>query len=878
MRKRFLDFSFFLAFIVSIFGLGIFASQATFANHGGSPSSTYNYIDINTDNGDEFGACSTYDEDPADGRVLGIREVVPADPNTGSNSEGTFIWCLQAGSGFTFERFGNPSEFITVDGSTPGSVVRGNLGAAQGGGITIGNSSVFGDFFTPEEEEEQSNPDIDETNEEILAREQECIDSGGTFVPDSQACIPPEPDPDSVPPSCLNEGGDNSWLICPALNGLDGAISYLDNQVNSLLFLPEAYYNDENQQLERVWSSFRDIAYLLLIPIMLVMVIGTALGFSFVDAYTVKRAMPRLFVAVIFIAISLPLLRILVTTVSVVGQGLYGLISSVGSNSGESFSLQGLFDPNPLQDSGASILVIAGGAVVIKFLLPFLLLLGLAVLLQIATIFILLAFRQFLIIALMVVAPLAILAWIFPGNDKLWKLWWGSFWKLLLLYPLIMALLAIGRVFSEIVQGAPGSQGLVEVIIKLVAYIGPFFLIPTAFKFAGGVFANVGGMVNDRERGVFDRLRKGRQKSLSDKHQGAMDGTGKQGKGVVGGLYRRGANLGKNGSLSPTKAGRGRWNEQEKLIKEAAADKKLKEGGNRAFNDDDTSDLLRQKGMTSSKFIKDYAKNDVGVGKRFATEADRTKGAQEALARAELATGAKVGTDTMRVAAQKFRTSMTNTAYEPGEAGLEQLQDDLMEMQNDGLISTADAAGWMKANKSRPDYSSNGFNDTIKFASKQITARQQIQGAFEGADPREIVGGHQRAVETFAEQAKFNLEAAVAGGDVLEIDRALADTANIQDTLNSISRKKGEKFATEVFGQGFGGDISYDVDKASGVQRPSNIGPPDPATTDRIQRKMTYRELLEQRRNSKDYLDRRREYSTQQAAAASGGEAPPDPA
>jgi hypothetical protein len=90
----------------------------------------------------------------------------------------------------------------------------------------------------------------------------------------------------------------------------------------------------------------------------------------------------------------------------------------------------------------------------------------------------------------------------------------GSLWKLLLIYPIIMALLAIGRVFAEIVQGAPGTQGLVEVIIKLVAYIGPFFLIPAAFKYAGGIFANIAGIVNDKERGPLDRLRKGRQKAF----------------------------------------------------------------------------------------------------------------------------------------------------------------------------------------------------------------------------------------------------------------------------------------------------------------------------------------------------------------------------
>jgi hypothetical protein len=335
-----------------------------------------------------------------------------------------------------------------------------------------------------------------------------------TGLENKSIAAPPEGSEDSTDnsPSCLNQGGEGSWIICPALQGLDGAISYLDNQVNSLLFVPEGYYNDSNQQLEQVWSRFRDIAYLLLIPTLLIMVIGTALGFQFLDAYTVKRALPRLFIAVIFIAVSLPLLRFLVDTVNILGQGTYGIISSVVTD-GEQFTLQGLFDPNPVQGVGVTLATIAAGAVVYKFLIGFFLLLALGVLIQIAVIFVLLAFRQFLIIALIALAPLAILAWIFPGNDKPWKLWWGSLWKLLLIYPIIMALLAIGRVFSTIVEGAPGSQGLVEVILKLVAYIGPFFLIPAAFKYAGGVFANIAGYVNNKEKGPLDRIRKARAKS-----------------------------------------------------------------------------------------------------------------------------------------------------------------------------------------------------------------------------------------------------------------------------------------------------------------------------------------------------------------------------
>jgi hypothetical protein len=43
--------------------------------------------------------------------------------------------------------------------------------------------------------------------------------------------------------------------------------------------------------------------------------------------------------------------------------------------------------------------------------------------------------------------------------------------------------------------------------VAFAAYFAPYFLIPAAFRFAGGVMATLGGFANDRSRGAFDRLK-----------------------------------------------------------------------------------------------------------------------------------------------------------------------------------------------------------------------------------------------------------------------------------------------------------------------------------------------------------------------------------
>lgn len=306
-------------------------------------------------------------------------------------------------------------------------------------------------------------------------------------------------------PSCENGGGELSWILCPALRMASNIISGLDEQINDLLQVPNEYFEGPGgDSLKTTWGRLRNIAYIVLIPIALTMVIGTALGFEFISAYTVKRAMPRLIAAIIFMSLSFDIATFLIRLTNDVGSGILGLMTS--SFADGPITLASLFDPG-FAAGGLFTAALAGGAVLAAGAIPIILSYAFVVGITLLIVFLALALRQMLLVSLVLLAPLAILAWIFPSNDKLWKLWWGTFSKLLLLYPLVMVLIGGGRVFAKIVQDAPGS-GFLETILILAAYIGPYFFIPTMFKLAGGFFATLSGIANDRSKGLFDRQKK----------------------------------------------------------------------------------------------------------------------------------------------------------------------------------------------------------------------------------------------------------------------------------------------------------------------------------------------------------------------------------
>ncbi|MES2971850.1 MAG: O-antigen polymerase, partial [Patescibacteria group bacterium] len=310
-------------------------------------------------------------------------------------------------------------------------------------------------------------------------------------------------------PSCENKGGELSWILCPTLRLMSNFLGAVDEKLNELLSLPSAYY--DNPSLEASWARIRNLAYVILVPIMLIMIISTALGFEFVSAYTFKKALPRLVMAVIFMSLSFEITKFLIVLTNDVGQGVLGIISSSFSGEKE-ITIASLFDPDAVTGGLFSVGLLAGGVLalgVIPILLSYAFVAGMVLFVALLA----LSLRQMLLITFMVLGPLAILAWIFPGNDKLWKLWWGGFSKLLILFPLIMILIAGGRVFAALVQDAGGNDFLATVL-KLTAYVGPYFFIPALFKFAGGIFATITGMANDKSRGLFDRQKKFRQKQF----------------------------------------------------------------------------------------------------------------------------------------------------------------------------------------------------------------------------------------------------------------------------------------------------------------------------------------------------------------------------
>lgn len=657
-----------------------------------------------------------------------------------------------------------------------------------------------------------------------------CTDGDSTGTTDANGNC----DSDSDSLDC--GAGDWNWLVCSGITLLQGAATKMNNLINHYLTVDtnEIFSSDSGQSgYHTAWNSFRVLATAILLIAGLIMVASEALGLEILDAYTIRKTLPRLLVGAIGISLSWPIMQFVIDFFNVFGRDIMNLIA-VPFNSLENHQEATIITmANPL-----TVLLVAGGALFVygPVALTFVLTALLAILLAI----IVLVIRQAAIIVLVVLAPVAIACYILPNTQRIWKLWYDNFLGLMMMYPIIMAFIAGGRVMSA----AAGSHqdDPFYGFLSLIAYFIPYFLLPLAFRMATGAIGTIAGMVNDRHKGAFDRLKNMRNAGRQMQHQRRMNEELSPGR--LGNIYRRtatGLTVPGSGAFSPTKRGRTNYADYRRKLLEGRSAEALKNDNGRAAGMDEATALAVQ-GMGRSQFLQAY--QNAGHSKEEANTA---------LATLERGFGARMGSSAMRVAAFKAR-SASSTAYSGDEAGTMQRINEGAALLNAGLMTDADLVAAGKGNRARTDINGGGFS-TQMAAFRNAAAAQRgavptdAQGnaiagyvAGEGmdatgaqahldttlqeADPGDILAGNTRTIQALAPAMMRNVQRQLANATTVRPDgtrvvdlrheglnRALGQVAGIQDNLNRTSPQKAAMFDNLVNGQmlpgdGNGGDLT----------------------------------------------------------------------
>ena len=313
--------------------------------------------------------------------------------------------------------------------------------------------------------------------------------------------------------SCAIEGV--GWIVCPIAGFIGGLNDGLWAILHGFLEIQPRMFNPEGDTY-RIWSSVRNIGNVAFIIVFLIIVYSQLTGMG-VSNYGVKKMLPRLIVAAVLVNVSFYVCAIFVDISNIVGNGVYTVLSdlqgSTSTNTGIGAPVTSWKDAiGWVLAGGVGAWAINGVAVslgtyglwgALALLVPA----ALAALFAFIMVVVLLLARQAFVIILTVIAPLAFVAYLLPNTTQWFDRWRKFFTTMLILFPTVALLFGGSELAAGVIRSANPGDGLLVIGSLAIAAL-PLFALPALMKTAGGLMNRIAGMVNNPNRGPFDKMKK----------------------------------------------------------------------------------------------------------------------------------------------------------------------------------------------------------------------------------------------------------------------------------------------------------------------------------------------------------------------------------
>lgn len=589
------------------------------------------------------------------------------------------------------------------------------------------------------------------------------------------------------------------------------------------------------------------------------------------NAYTLKKVIPRLVIAIIAIQLSWFLFTQLIHLINLTAYSIEGIIYAPFGGADQ----LGLSNILSSASGGGSnglfftgLIVAAGGAAAAALTVGGIFALALTAIFGLFLGFFLLMIRKVLIVFLLIISPLALVAWILPGTEKYFKMWWESFFKLLLLFPMLAGLIAVGRVFAYLAAKS-SINDVVSLIIVIVGCFGPFFLIPKLFGLAGTAFASISGAVTSRSRGGFAYLKGRRQQAQKANLERARSGVRFRGgtptnlRGRANRLIQTGALVDKAGAR-PTRwranvgAARSVFNKQE-------IEKNLKENAdyqtwanNDTLNKYAAASRNEQELITMLRNSGDYAGRETALREDVA-RVERVRRGMSSDAFKQMTTMQAIAGGTAYGSAGETWKAVADAAGNDDSAIANMVANGRSSSMNAGRVDVGgagfgDTFNTVRKLRDEPNYTADQANDFI------------LSKVVEAQGPGVVTHGSMKpkAVEQLIPAMRTRLKTALDSKDQGAIDRELAIVASTYDSLSQSSPQLARLYGDQI--------LRWDptVNAAQQQLSPGASGPVIPGW----QEQNTILQQIKDRRGSDVFQSTRREWESNPTQYGAGGPAP----
>ncbi|MEO5949243.1 MAG: hypothetical protein ABIP74_02480 [Candidatus Saccharimonas sp.] len=302
------------------------------------------------------------------------------------------------------------------------------------------------------------------------------------------------------------------WILCPVVNFLASGMDHLYEALTGFLVVQPAQATADNS-LFKMWGIIRNLANICFVIAFLIVIYSqiTSIGIS---NYGIKKVMPRLIIAAVLVNISFWVCALAIDISNTLGYGIHSLFMNVFDSLNTAGNYQNLTWSNVATSvlSGTAVAGLAaygiygalsaGLAGTLIMFIPTLV----GVLLSVLVALLVISVRQALITCLVIISPLAFVAFLLPNTEKWFTKWRELFLTLLLVYPIFSVVFGGSQLAGmAIIQNAAGSLNLI--ILGMAVQIAPVVVTPLLIKVSGSLVGKIAGFVNNPTKGVVDKTR-----------------------------------------------------------------------------------------------------------------------------------------------------------------------------------------------------------------------------------------------------------------------------------------------------------------------------------------------------------------------------------
>lgn len=331
----------------------------------------------------------------------------------------------------------------------------------------------------------------DETEDEIIETETEDVEAEEV-----------EETPQAVQvtgASCEDSLGGLGWWVCPQTGKISEAVDWLYKKIEDILVINPVEAKDGSPIYE-IWKYAKGLTNIVFIIFMLVVIYSQLTGVG-ISNYGIKKTLPKLIVVAILVNLSFIICSLAVDISNIVGNSLRGLFTSIEMSTLNAMQVtDGMYvSMAEMYASMAGGTALAIGATVISFetgaiwmLIPVVL----GAIVAVASGLITIALRQAVVTLLIMISPLAIVAYMLPNTEQWFKKWKQLFIKMLVFYPMFSLLFGASSLagWAIIASAKDGFGLLLGVAIQIFPLLFSWSLMKMSGTFLGTINAKMQGL------------------------------------------------------------------------------------------------------------------------------------------------------------------------------------------------------------------------------------------------------------------------------------------------------------------------------------------------------------------------------------------------